>query len=277
MDSDSTKASSGFANVNGTRLFYEIIGSGSPLVLIHGFSTDRRLWDAQIEAFSKNYQVIRYDLRGFGKSALPTTESYSHHEDLKALIGYLGIEQASYLGQSLGGAIALNFALSYPELTKSIIALAPGGMGGFEWPVELRRELDQVWSVAESDGIEAVKEAWMGVAWFESAHKFPEVAASLKKILSDYSGWHFVNDNPNRDLDPPANERLEEISVPTLVVIGELDLPSYNHPIADALHQRIPNAQKVVMPGVGHNANLEDPANFNKIVTSYLANLTNAT
>ena len=88
----------GFADVNGTRLYYELAGAGHPLVLIHGFTLDTRMWDDQFAVFAQEYQMLRYDLRGFGKSALPTGGSYAHTDDLKALLDSLHIAHASFLG-----------------------------------------------------------------------------------------------------------------------------------------------------------------------------------
>ena len=91
------------AEVNGTRLYYEMSGSGDPIVLIHGFTFDVRMWDDQVQAFSQQYQVIRYDVRGFGRSALPTEQAYARVDDLKALLDHLGIAGAYLLGLSMGG------------------------------------------------------------------------------------------------------------------------------------------------------------------------------
>ena len=92
-------------------------------------------------------------------------------------------------------------------------------------------------------------------------------------MLAEYSGWHFVHDNPAVDLDPPANGRLAEIHAPTLVVVGDRDLPFYNRLIADRLAQAIPGARQVVIPGAGHMANMEEPAAFNRAVLDFLASL----
>jgi pimeloyl-ACP methyl ester carboxylesterase len=121
----------GFAEVNGTRLYYEIVGRGHPLVLVHGFSPNTKMWDDQFEVFAKRFKVVRYDVRGFGKSALPTVgKDYSHTKDLKALLNQLGIDYAYVVGLSMGGVIALDFALEYPEVTKALI-LADSSIYGF--------------------------------------------------------------------------------------------------------------------------------------------------
>lgn len=105
------QARTGFAAVNGIRLYYEVAGSGRPLVLIHGMSLDTRMWDDQFEPLAQHYRVVRYDARGFGKSALQTGRSYAHTDDLKALLEYLDIEHAFIVGLSMGGGIAIDFAL----------------------------------------------------------------------------------------------------------------------------------------------------------------------
>src|SRR5258708_29243977 len=101
----------GLAEVSGGSLYYEVWGSGSPVVLIPGFTLDTRMWDSQMEPLSRKHRVIRYDLRGGGKSPTPTGP-YTQYEDLAALLHHLGIAQAHIVGLALGGAI--DFALASP-------------------------------------------------------------------------------------------------------------------------------------------------------------------
>src|SRR6266849_9189416 len=110
--------SAGFAEVNGTKLYYEQMGKGRTIVLVHGGLVDSRVWDEQFEEFAKRYRVIRYDLRGFGKSAEPSG-SFSPLEDLRALLGFLKVEQVTVVGGSLGGMIATDFALEYPQTVEA--------------------------------------------------------------------------------------------------------------------------------------------------------------
>jgi len=263
----------GFAEVNDTRLYYEIVGKGHPLVLIHGFSLNTKMWDDQFEAFAKRFKVIRYDVRGFGKSALPTIgKEYSHTMDLKALLNQLGIDYAYIIGLSMGGGIALNFTLEYPEVTEALI-LADSILGGFQDWSKTRLELDELISKeAKEKGIEAGKEVWKNCLLFKPAFEKPNVALRLKQMISDYSGWHLVNSDPSRSLDPPAIERLQEIKVPTLIIVGERDLPDL-HKIADILNRKIQNSQKITLKGVGHMSNMETPNEFNKAVLNFLANV----
>jgi 3-oxoadipate enol-lactonase len=259
-----------FAEVNGAQLHYEIAGSGHPLVLLHGFTLDTRMWDDQFEAFARNYQVIRYDMRGFGKSALPTEESYSAIEDLKALLKHLRIDSAYLMAQSRGGAVAIDFALTYPEVIRALV-LVDSVVGGHSWLQEPTSAGGSIWTTARDSGIEAAKAQWLAKPLFASAREKPVVATRLAQIISDYSGWHLVNSDPGRALDPRAAQRLHEISAPTLIIVGEHDLPDF-HMMADTLEQ-IPNAHKIVFPGVGHMSNMENPAKFNEVVLNFLAGI----
>src|SRR3712207_1103532 len=103
---------SGFAAVNGTRLYYEVAGEGTPVALIHGFTLDTRMWDDQFLPLAAHYRVVRYDARGFGRSDLPTGEPYSPHDDLRALLEHLGLGPAAITGLSMGGGIAADFAIA---------------------------------------------------------------------------------------------------------------------------------------------------------------------
>ena len=257
----------GFADVNGTRLYYEIAGSGHPLVLIHGNTLDTRMWDDQFDVFAQHYQVLRYDARGFGKSAAPTTEPYTHPDDLKSLMTHLGIDHAHIIGLSMGGAIAVNFALTYPASTATLTAV-DAGLSGYQWQEELASVT--VKAIAKRDGIEAAKTFWLNSDLFAPAAEHSAVASRLKQIVDNYPGWHFINADPASAPETPAIDRLHTLTLPTLVILGERDIPDFHH-IADILEVRIPGAKKVVMPGVGHMSNMEDPERFNEIVLEFLA------
>ena len=120
------KIDSGYAEVNGTKLYYEMAGSGEAIILIHGSFGDRRFWDLQFAFLSKEHKVLRYDVRGFGRSALPKAEEiYKDADDLNALMNFLGISKAHLCGLSMGSIILFDFALAYPGKCLSIIACGP--------------------------------------------------------------------------------------------------------------------------------------------------------
>jgi pimeloyl-ACP methyl ester carboxylesterase len=262
---------SGFAEVNGTRLYYAMAGSDPPLVFIHGFSLDRRMWDDQFAVFARRHQVISYDLRGFGKSALPNGESYQHEADLKALLDYLGIERADLVGLSLGGMVAIDFALVYLQSVHALV-LVDALFAGYKWSAEWDARTGLVWEIAAKDGIAAAKQLWLDHPLFEPIRERPQAASRLSQMTEDYSGWHFVNDNPAASPEPPAAERLHEINARTLAVVGERDLPDFHH-MAAAIEQQVSGARKVVLPAVGHMTNMEDAQGFNDAVLRFLADV----
>src|SRR3954463_6383416 len=122
------KHESGFAEVNGARLYYEAMGEGTAVVLVHGGLVDSRLWDAQMKPLSKHFRVVRYDIRGYGRSPAPTGEYYPH-EDLRALLDYLKIDKATLVGLSLGGIVAADFALEQPARVERLVLVGSGLRG----------------------------------------------------------------------------------------------------------------------------------------------------
>jgi pimeloyl-ACP methyl ester carboxylesterase len=246
-----------FLNVNGTRLYVETAGSGDPVVLIPGFTLDTRMWDDQFVPLAERLRVIRYDLRGFGRSALPSGEAYSHVDDLQALLDRLEVPQATLVGLSKGGAVAIEFALTHPQRTRALV-LIDTVLPGFAWSPELSARDGLVWQRAAEGGIPAAKESWLTHPLFVPAQSQPAVAARIKQIVDDYSGWHFVNSNPERGLDPPAARRLGELGMPVLAMAGELDVPDFRQ-ITDLVCQQVPQARKRILSGVGHMSNMEAP------------------
>jgi len=264
----------GIAEVNGTRLYYEIAGSGDPIVLIHGNGGDRRHWDEQFEVFARSHKVIRYDVRGFGNSAMPVQgESYSVHDDLKALLEHLSISKAHICGLSMGCGIAVDFVLAYPEMSSSLIAVGPWA-SGYNSPAaeELGVVFEKLPSIVKESGTKAATDYWWDAPIFRNTITNPRVAERMKEIGYDYSFWHFTNQDPEFIVDPPAAQQLDKINLPTLIITAEYDLKACRE-VADLLEQNIPNAKKVVIANAGHIMNMEKPAEFNKAVLDFLRNL----
>jgi pimeloyl-ACP methyl ester carboxylesterase len=260
-----------FAAVNGTRLYYESAGTGPGLVLIHGFGLDRRMWDDQFGIFAQHYQVLRYDARGFGQSSPPLPDQpYRHEDDLRALLRHLGLERVCVLGLSMGGSIATNFALAYPDAVTALV-LADSALFGYPPAPATAAPL----APAPADELErrtqlaARRAAYLASPLFAPAHEQPTVATRLRAIVDGYSGWHWYHADPQRRGEPPAAQRLGEIRAPTLVLVGARDVPLFQER-AEILAQGIPAARKVVLPGVGHMANMEAPEPFCGQVLAFL-------
>jgi 3-oxoadipate enol-lactonase len=259
---------SGYAEVNGARLYYELAGSGAPLVFIHGFGLDRRMWDAQFSFFARRRQVLRYDLRGFGRSALPQPgAAYRHVDDLAALLDHLQIDQAALAGLSLGGLIALNAALEYPDRVSTLVlvdAIASGRAMSAAWDDEYRR----IRREARAQGAAAGKQAWLSFSLFAPTRAHPEAGPLLARLIGDWSGWQLTQRDPENS-NIVAMGRLAEVRAPTLVVVGERDQPDFQA-IADEL-LGIPLARKVVVPGAGHLVPMEAPGEFNVLLEAFLS------
>jgi len=260
-----------FAVVNGTRLYYEVAGSGSPLVLIHGHGLDSRMWDDQFALFTAYYRVLRYDMRGYGKSAPVGETSYTHEDDLAALLELLGIARAAILGLSSGGEVAIDFALAYPAKTRALIAV-DAALSGYAWSEEWSARWKALRQTARTTDTHAANDQWLAHPLFAPAQEQPAVALRLRQMIMDYSGWHWANRDPQRGSDLPATERLRDITAPTLVILGARDLPDF-HAIADRIAEQIPDARKITLPDVGHMANMEAPERFNADVLGFLAGI----
>jgi len=268
----------GFADVNGTRLYYEVAGTGHPLLLIHGGLVDRRLWDDQFNVFAQHCQVIRFDVRSFGDSAPITAETppYSLEEDLYSLLKFLGIEKTYVLGLSMGGAIAINFTLMYPEMVDALIPVAMG-LSGFEPAEEDKASEADVYEAIRSGNVVRAVELTLRF-WTDGPMRTPEqVNPAVREKVRAMTTRNFErpedeNATQPRALEPPAISRLSEIHVPTLIIFGDQDVRDILK-IADILEKEIPGAKKVVIPDTAHHLNMEKPEEFNRIVLDFLGSL----
>jgi len=198
----------GAASVNGTQLYYETLGEGHPLVLIHGGYMDRRMWDDQFHAFAKHYRVIRYDVRGFGKSELPPVP-YADRQDLFDLLNYLGVEKTYLLGLSLGGIIAIDFTLEHPTMVDALI-LVGSPVPGF--PIELlytEEQLEQQRSryapfekARQERNIPALVDALMEDPTLVPSSNYPAARQRVRNNLSEYSFAWVLDPAPRQDLTP---------------------------------------------------------------------------
>jgi 3-oxoadipate enol-lactonase len=258
-----------YLNTVDARLFYNTEGSGPPLIFVHGFCLDHRMWDYQVQFFSADYYVVAVDLRGFGKSAPPADKPFSYHEDLAGLLDHLNIKRPVILvGHSMGGRAVANFALSYPDKTKAIV-FADAAIDGYKFN---DFDLAYIYRAGKELGIPVANKIWLGHPLFDTARSHPALSKQLAEIITTYSGWHWINKNPVRNLTPPAFEQLEQIASPTFIIVGQQDLPDFMS-IAELLNQRIPNSILTQIPEAGHMCNMEEPEVFNNLLSQFLSSL----
>src|SRR5258708_11574633 len=270
----------GFAEVNGTRLYYEVAGTGHPLTLIHGGLVNRRLWDDQFDVFAQHYRVVRFDMRGFGDSGLirAAGEKFSLEKDVYDLLQFLGIEKTYILGLSMGGGISIDFTLRYPEMVDALIPVAMG-LSGFEPAEEGLTEEDKTFWVRVD---EALKQHDIDRAadlalrkWTDGPLRSPDQVDPVVRekvramTMRNYVRPDVLEEVEPESLEPPAASRLSEIHVPTLIIVGDQDVRSILQ-IADVLEKGIAGARKVVIPGTAHHLNMERPDEFNRAVLDFL-------
>lgn len=261
---------SGYIYVNGSKLYYEEAGQGEFIILLHGFGLDCRMWDQQFSFFSEQYRVIRYDLRGFGQSDAPK-ELYSHTNDLERILDILDIKQAHLVGLSMGGSVAINFALQAPERVLSL-TLASTGLDGY---VPTRRDEDtagrfkEIGRYVEIGDLKNARDKWLELPHFRYVLDHKEAASIIKRITEDYSFWHFRNNNPIHRPTLPARKRLSELDSKTLILYGEHDLPD-SREISRILNNELNDNQMQAIVGAGHMINMEEAEMFNDILADFL-------
>ena len=263
----------GFVNSGNASLYYELAGEGQALVFIHAGVADSRQWNHEFERFAQDYRVLRYDLRGFGKSN-PLEGEFSHLGDLMAVLDQLGLDQpVALIGCSMGGSLAMDFALEHPDRVKALVMVGSGPSGlRLDVPGHSKEaEAEKAYSAGELDLVAELETQ----IWFDGMGRTPqEVNADMRMLAKEMNRLGLLHDSkglgkllPNTIT--PAAERLAELEIPVLVVVGEHDLP-YSHAAADYIVANASNARKVILEDTAHLANLDHPERFQSAVQSFL-------
>jgi 3-oxoadipate enol-lactonase len=263
---------SGYVAIDTGRLYYEAAGTGTPVILIHGGNLDRRMWDDQFALLQKQFRVIRYDARGYGRSS-PADDPFAAHDDLAALLRGLSLTRASVVGLSLGGRIAMDFALAHPEMVDRLVLAAPGISGGNWAPDGDTLWIPEAIAAGRRGDSVGVALAWLKSAYINSALKPPAQAARLTQISVDNARyWMGIvrHQDVEREANPPAAGRLRELKAPILLLVGSADTP-FILDVARAITAEAPNVRRVDLPGIGHMINLEAPERFNTEVLQFLS------
>ncbi len=261
-------AASHFLEVGGSKLFYEIAGTGPAMVFIHDGHMDSESWDAQWKFFSASHRVIRYDRRGYGKST-PANAPYSNIDDLRTLLAHVGVTNAVLIGCSAGGRLALDFTLEHPALVRRLVLVGPVVSG-----LDFSEHFDQrvragFRPLREKNDVGAAITNWTNDAWLIASTNLIAKERFRKIMLANPHNMTRTSQYSR----PPlrlAISRLGEISAPTLIVVGEADIPDV-HAHCGAIQAGVSNAQRIVVPGSAHFVHFELPAEFNQIVARFLA------
>jgi 3-oxoadipate enol-lactonase len=272
---DNSKVVTGYAPSDGAKLYFEARGEGPAVVFIHAGVSDHRMWDPQFDAFSAKFKVVRYDLRGFGKSAMPD-EPYANRDDLFAVLRHLGIHQTVLVGCSMGGATAIDFTLEHPEMVTALVPVGSGVSGWNDWSPESA----QSWSAAmnlmkkgDLDGaFELSARYWIDGPAREASLVDPRYRARARQLYKENFSLKLWQ-NPEKVLDPPAIKRLGEIKCPTMAVIGDSDAQDLRK-LAQQIAKETPGATMATIENAAHLPSLEHPAQFNRLLEGFLAPLT---
>ncbi|MGE0287692.1 MAG: alpha/beta fold hydrolase [Bradyrhizobium sp.] len=246
---------------DGVNIYYEVHGSGPPLILTHGYSSTSAMWRGQIAALSRHYKLVLWDMRGHGQSDYPEDPaSYSEAltvADIAALLDVVGAGKAIVGGLSLGGYMSLAFYRSHPERVRALLIIDTGP--GFKK--------------------DEARDAWNRRA-HETADRFDREGLAVLKSLSaerasvthrDASGLARAARSMLTQRDAGVMKTLPTIKVPSLVVVGADDTPFLA--ASDYMAAKIPGAEKVVIPAAGHAANIDQPKAFNEEVLAFLDRL----
>lgn len=252
-------------------MHYEIQGAGDPVVLLHAGALDSRAWDGQLAAFSRHHTVIRYDLRGHGRSPTPT-EPFAHYEDLRQLLDDLAIPRASLVGLSLGSRTSIDFALSYPDRVDKLVLAGPGISGMTNHDPFILDQLEKLAAAVGAVDFDAALECALRM-WVDGPHRTPaetppDIRARCRDMFVDTVTRHGQTGH-TMATELNAISRPAKLHAPILLPIGDLD-SSDIHDVVDLIAQNAPHATKAVLPGAGHNVNLERPEEFNRLVLEFL-------
>ncbi|MCD9193457.1 alpha/beta fold hydrolase [Streptomyces albireticuli] len=232
-------------------------GDGLPLVLLHPGIGDSTVWDPVVPRLARRHRVIRYDVRGYGRSPAATAP-YSLVEDLVAVLDRFEVERAALVGSSMGGVAAVSLALGHPERVAALALLCPGvtGYPGLTSP-ELMTEIERLAEAGDMDGLVALAlRTWAAAGTGDDAEAAAQVRAAVPAWFTNY---------PHQVPDPPSFDRLGELDTPCLLVLAELDQPEVVR-CNEEMAARIPGCRLVRLPGCDHLLMLRDPETVAELV-----------
>jgi 2-hydroxy-6-oxonona-2,4-dienedioate hydrolase len=274
MSTPQTK--SGFLNIDNAQIYYETAGRGIPFVMIHAGVADSRQWNNEFAFFAQKYQVLRYDMRGYGKSE-PVDGEFSHMGDLVSVLNALELQEPLVMmGCSMGGGLAMDFALTHPSRVKALIMVG-SGPSGLELDVPTPAKFAEAEKAYESGDFDLVAEIDTQI-WFDGMGRTPEQVNQVMRTLAyemdrkalSHEARQLGKRLPNSQT--PAFDRLTDLNIPVLVIVGAHDTP-YILAAADYMIEKIPSVRKVTIQDAAHLPNMDHPGEFQAIVKDFLEGL----
>ena len=247
-------------------LHVEQRGAQPRALFVHGMGDDLHTWDTVWQSFDDDFAAVRYDLRGFGKSLCREHVPFKHADDLLAVLDFFCIDRCDLIGVSMGGGIALNFALDHPVRVKNLVLISPQ-LVAWEWSeawLHLWRPIEQL---ARAGRIEEAKRLWWEHPLFTTTRD-SAAASDFYSSIMRFSGEQWVSDH--HELMLPDVERLHLLTTRTLLLTGGRDLEDFKL-MADLIEASAANLQRIDDPLRGHLLHLEDPAGCAKNIDAFLS------
>lgn len=259
-------------DLNSVQLHYTEQGSGSPVVLLHGFPVDSRMWEAQAAALAAaGHRVVTPDLRGFGQSRFDgpfTLEALA--DDVHALLAGIGAVPCALAGFSMGGYVALAYAKKYPSDLRGLMLVDTKAEGD---TAEGRQGRDKMIELVRKEGSGAVADQMMPkMLAKDAADQRPQAAAALRRLMEACPpktiehALAAMRDRPDRSGELPA------VEVPTLILVGDADAITPPE-VAEKMARRLPRAEVVTVRGAGHMSPMEQPEQVNRAMRTFLQRL----
>jgi 3-oxoadipate enol-lactonase len=255
------------------KLHSEVAGEGPAVALLHEGICDSRMWDTQWESFTRSHRVLRFDFRGFGGSPLEEG-SFSNARDTIELLDHHGFERLALIGVSLGGRVAIEVALAAPERVSALV-LVGSGLPGHDWADEMKATWDEEETALNAGDLDAAVEVTLRT-WVDGPRRKPEdVDPQVRARVAEMQRRAIELQLPFEEsaeeelLVQDVAERIGEIQAPTLVLVGEEDVPDIRA-IADRLAREIPNARFETIANTAHVPSMERPEEFDRLVLGFL-------
>ncbi|MBR73396.1 MAG: alpha/beta hydrolase [Dehalococcoidaceae bacterium] len=268
---------------NDVQLYYEVTGSGVPVVFVHEFAGEHTSWTNQVEFFSKKFQVITFNARGYPPSDVPESEkSYSQDiavQDILSILDELNIEKAHIVGLSMGGYATLLFGIQFPERCLSI-TVAGVGYGSTKDRSNFEKDAEHVANRILQEGIEKFGDIYtVSATRVQLQNKDRKAWEEFKRLFQNSSSLGHANTmlgvQRNRPSILSLEKEMKKINTPTLIITGDEDEPCLEPSIF--MKRCIPTSGLFIVPNTGHTVNLEEPDLFNQMIENFLNHVANGT
>jgi pimeloyl-ACP methyl ester carboxylesterase len=263
------------ARINGVELYYELSGSGDPLVLVHGSWGDHHNWDPVVSQLAESFQVLVYDRRGHGASERPTGQGsvFEDADDLAGLIDELGFAPAHVVGNSFGAAIVLRAATRRPDVFRSLIAHEPPLfplLAGTDFEpalVEVQRRIDAVAKLLEAEDNEGASRLFVETIAFGPGAWEQQLPTEMRKVFI-FNAPTFLDEIRDSDALQMDLDALSGFDGPALLTSGTESAPFFG-PVVDMVAASLPRSERVTIDGADHVPHISIPARYVELVRTF--------